>query len=263
MRSIPHLNELTDKFGKKGLTIVGVTDEPASTIKPFIADKGIKYLIALGGAGDYTTSGIPHAWLVSPRGTVLWEGHPAGLEESLITDNLKDVRLGPNVELPKELSTASKLIEAGKLAAAVKDIEGYVKKPKSPESGEQAKKGLDALLAYGKSLLDDAQKSADAGSYDEALDRLTALENGFKGHDLAKQAKDKLAEWKKDKTAKLEVEAAVIVNKARALMDAGQHKAAAQALAGVTKPKKFADIKMRATAEKLLMQAMKRAGATG
>jgi len=38
--SIPHLNELTEKFGKKGLMVVGITAEPLEKVKPFVRAEG-------------------------------------------------------------------------------------------------------------------------------------------------------------------------------------------------------------------------------
>ena len=105
-RSIPHLNQLAEKYGKKGLTIIGVTSEPVEKVKPFIERMGMKYLVAIGGAEQYTTRGIPHAWLVDARGKCVWKGHPLSLKEATVEKHLKGVRIGPPYELPRTLSTA-------------------------------------------------------------------------------------------------------------------------------------------------------------
>ena len=86
------MNKLHDKYENKGLTIIGVTDESASMIEKFIDQRGIDYVVAIGGAGAYQTRGIPHAWLVGASGTVVWEGHPMGLKESQIEKYLAEVK---------------------------------------------------------------------------------------------------------------------------------------------------------------------------
>ena len=60
-------------------------------------------LLAVGGAPDYRTDGIPHGWLVSPQGSIVWEGHPASLTNGTIEEHLKGVRMAPSPDLPKEL----------------------------------------------------------------------------------------------------------------------------------------------------------------
>src|SRR5688572_15882786 len=82
--NIPHLNDLHDKFEKRGLTIIGCTDEPSAKVKPFIGERGIKYPVAIISRKDspYKSDSIPHAWLIDPSGQVVWKGHPAGLKET-------------------------------------------------------------------------------------------------------------------------------------------------------------------------------------
>ncbi|MBI4583730.1 MAG: hypothetical protein HY717_06880 [Planctomycetes bacterium] len=86
------MNHLHEKFESKGLTIIGVTDEPAGKIEKFIDDRGIDYLVAIGGGEAYRTRGIPHAWLVGAKGEVVWEGHPMQLKEGMIEKFLKEVQ---------------------------------------------------------------------------------------------------------------------------------------------------------------------------
>ncbi len=92
--SIPHLTELQKKFEKRGVTIVGVSDEESSKVKPFVdeqADK-MEYTVALDRDGKtaagymerYGINGIPHAFVVDKEGRIAWHGHPmSGLERVL------------------------------------------------------------------------------------------------------------------------------------------------------------------------------------
>lgn len=85
--SIPHLNEVYKKYGAKGLQIVGITDEPAQTIRNFMKKTPIDYPVATARPRlieSFGVSGIPHAFLVDKEGTIVWQGHPMELTDSEI-----------------------------------------------------------------------------------------------------------------------------------------------------------------------------------
>jgi thiol-disulfide isomerase/thioredoxin len=90
--SIPHLTEMQKEF--KDVIFIGVSDEDADTVKPFVkkmADK-MDYTVAIdderktsaGYMEAYGANGIPHAFVVDKEGRIVWEGHPmSGLKETL------------------------------------------------------------------------------------------------------------------------------------------------------------------------------------
>jgi hypothetical protein len=252
------LNELQAKFGKKGLSIVGVTNEANSKVKPFITQKGIKYLIAIGNASGYPSRGIPAAWLVGANGKVIWQGHPASLKEAQIEEALKTVRIGPYFELPRALRKAQFLLNAKKYANGVKELEKYLKRPKDSEVAEKAKAAIDMLTKHGKSELELVEKKVAEAQFHVVLTKLTDLEKSFKGLETGKTAKARLRELKKDKELKLEMDVAATVVKAQMYLDVGAKGAlpAARMLKKLTKQKKFADTKMLKVAEELLDEAL-------
>ena len=260
--TIPHLNDLHDKFEKKGLFIIGCTDEPSAKVKPFITSKGMKYPIAIisRNASPYKSEGIPHAWLIDPSGQVVWKGHPAGLKESDIEAAVAKAVVPPALSLPKELASVSKQVQEGKYGAALKSLEAHTTRAKSPEVEKAAKDALEGLTAYGKKKVEMADEAAKGGDYVTAHDLLTAVEKGFKGSELSTKAKETLDGWKKDEALKLELEAVSHVQKANALMEASQWAAAASSLQKVTKGKKFEGTKTRALAEKKLAVVQKKLG---
>jgi thiol-disulfide isomerase/thioredoxin len=91
--SIPHLTEMQAKFKGK-VVFVGISDEDADTVKPFVekmADK-MAYTVAIDSARKssegymtaYGQGGIPHAFIVGKDGKVWWQGHPMdGLDKAL------------------------------------------------------------------------------------------------------------------------------------------------------------------------------------
>lgn len=260
--TIPKLNDFHDKFEKRGLFIIGCTDEPSAKVKPFITSKGMKYPIAIisRNASPYKSSGIPHAWLIDPSGKVVWEGHPANLNESEIEAAVVKAVVPPALSLPKELASVSKQVQEGKYGAALKSLEGHTARPKNAETGKAAKEALEGLTAYGKKKVEMADEAAKGGDYVTAHYLLTGVEKSFKGSELSTKAKETLEGWKKDDALKLELEAVGHVQKASALMEAGQWAAAAASLQKVTKGKKFEGTKTRALAEKKLAVVQKKLG---
>lgn len=92
--SIPHLTELQKKFKDKGVVIVGISDETADKVKPFVEKMAdtMDYVVALdderksneGYMKAYGQGGIPTAFIVGKDGKVLWVGHPMdGLDQAV------------------------------------------------------------------------------------------------------------------------------------------------------------------------------------
>lgn len=91
--SIPHLNEVYQKYKGQGLEIIGVTDEDRSTVNKFVKDIPIEYHVAFDSNGKFAKPfgirGIPHAMILDKAGKVVWEGHPMSLPESQLEAVLK------------------------------------------------------------------------------------------------------------------------------------------------------------------------------
>jgi thiol-disulfide isomerase/thioredoxin len=154
--SIPHLTELQKKFKDKGVTFVGISDETAAKVEPFVKKMGDKmdYVVALDSdrktSGDYMgaygQNGIPTAFIVDKQGRIAWVGHPMS-----------------------GLDTAIEEIVAGTydLAAAQKEFEGRAAKEAKMQELNQAfmkymqaasKADAKGLAELGKPLLDMADK---------------------------------------------------------------------------------------------------------
>jgi hypothetical protein len=92
--SITNLNAIQKRYQDKGVVVVGISDEPAESIKRFVQREGakIEYAIAADDQRHTTRNymmpvrqrGIPCAFIVGKDGKLLWHGHPlGGLEEAL------------------------------------------------------------------------------------------------------------------------------------------------------------------------------------
>jgi thiol-disulfide isomerase/thioredoxin len=122
--SIPHLNEIHEKYKDKGLIVIGqdVWERDESLVEPFVKKMGEKmtYRVTLDdkskdedGAMAETwmkaagQGGIPTAFVVNKQGKIAWIGHPMSLKEQvledvlgIITDDHQAVR-GHTVSEPK------------------------------------------------------------------------------------------------------------------------------------------------------------------
>lgn len=145
--TIPHLTELQTKFKKQGVTFIGVTDEDADVVKPFVErmDDKMDYAVACDDSRATSTGymeafgqkGIPHAFIVGKAGDIIWHGHPM--------DGLGEV-LEQILAKKYDLATLKK---SEQFSANLRDYQ------------ELAREGDDRAAAKGRQLLTDAGQDLD------------------------------------------------------------------------------------------------------
>ena len=84
---MPHLNEINQKFGSRGLKIVAVSDEQGDTIeKRGVLGLGMNYGVARSARAVqlYGVRGIPHAFMIGKDGKVLWHGYPGDIDDAML-----------------------------------------------------------------------------------------------------------------------------------------------------------------------------------
>ncbi len=92
--SIPFLSGLQKKFAKQGVVFIGVSSEETEAVEPFVKAQGGKmdYHVGVDSTGAssrdwmqaYGQNGIPHAFVVSTSGDLVWHGYPnAELEKTI------------------------------------------------------------------------------------------------------------------------------------------------------------------------------------
>jgi thiol-disulfide isomerase/thioredoxin len=104
-KSIPHLNEIWQKYKAKGLIVIGqnCSEQNDSGVAAFVKKMGdqMTYRVALDDKrsspeGQMSRTwmeaagqeGIPTAFLVDTKGNIAWIGHPMGLKDSIIENVL-------------------------------------------------------------------------------------------------------------------------------------------------------------------------------
>ena len=128
--SIPHLNDIHNKFKEKGLIVIGqdVWENDIKLVDPFVKEMGKKmtYRVALDlvpegekakgrmaetwmeAAGQ---NGIPSAFVVDKQGLIAWIGHPMQLKESVLeqvldgTFDIKKAAADFEVKQKREIET--------------------------------------------------------------------------------------------------------------------------------------------------------------
>ena len=91
--SIPHLTEIQKQFKDKSVTVIGISNEKADVVKPFVEKMAEKmnYTVAVDTEGKvgngymkaHNQPGIPTAFIVDGKGNIAWIGHPDGLDKTL------------------------------------------------------------------------------------------------------------------------------------------------------------------------------------
>ena len=76
--SIPHLNDLNDRWKDKGVVVIGLTDETPEDVRQFVRKTGIRFAVGAGSLSsfDYGVNSIPHVFVIAGDGTVVWDGYP-------------------------------------------------------------------------------------------------------------------------------------------------------------------------------------------
>lgn len=93
LQSIPHLSELQKTYGDQ-ITIIGMTEEEASVVTPFLEDSTkpeMAYTVASDREGTtkkafmdaFGAKGIPTAFIVGKTGHLEWVGHPTQMDKVL------------------------------------------------------------------------------------------------------------------------------------------------------------------------------------
>jgi thiol-disulfide isomerase/thioredoxin len=93
-RTIPHLSEMQRAYKDKGVVMIGISDEDADVVTPFVEKMGtnMEYVVALDRDKEtsraymraFGVNGIPHAFVIDKNGVIVWQGHPLdGLDRVL------------------------------------------------------------------------------------------------------------------------------------------------------------------------------------
>ncbi len=250
--SIPHLNEIHEKYKDKGVLLVGISDEPESVVAPVVKQRGMKYLVAAGGKETqqaYGVQGIPHSVLIDPTGTVRWIGHPRnGLDrelEKLIASNPPTRMLGGGPDHNEKVFAG---IEASLLKGdnqgAVKQLRRVDLKSLDAREGHRARYDgiVNRLTPLAQADFDRAMAAARAKNYGDAIAALTRVSTEFKGLPIADRAAAELRRLEADpevlaskRNETIEARADNMLKRAKVQAAEGEHVMAYKRLTAIVK----------------------------
>ena len=252
--AIPHMNEIFEKYKDKSVLIISLSDEDDVTVKPFVKQMNMKYLVGSGSKSinDFGVNGIPHAFLTDTKGKVIWAGHPmAGLEESIdnAVKEFKPVRRlggGPkwNSHLLDEIELAISKSNYGEARDELKHLDLNSMHPENPkdELGVRYRKVLGILAKQAESEYAEAIVLVRDQQYEKAILILKSLAAEFSTDALGKKAADELDRINHDPTimkerrlAKVEIIAANALKRARKILADGNQISAYRRLTSIVK----------------------------
>lgn len=91
-KSTLELNALHKKYAQKGLVIIGVSQESAEEVQPFLAKFPMQYPHAVEDSMSLHKSlcikALPYAIIVDKSNKIIWRGQPSKINEALIVSLL-------------------------------------------------------------------------------------------------------------------------------------------------------------------------------
>lgn len=206
-KQVPHLNELSERLGPRGLSILGVATENEDgevqkTLK-FIEKHGFAYGHAFDAesmlSSHFRVQSIPFAVLVDPSGVVVWSGHPSRLTDETLEKALAGALKTPLFEWPAEAKPLADALRRGHYKDALAlaqslelEIDGVAPAALVQQRVEALSAGVTASL----------ERAVERGDYHTAFALAERGRDELAGLPEGGALATRLAELEKDETAK-------------------------------------------------------------
>ena len=107
VENIPHLNELTGKFGPRGVEFLSISDDREKVVREFLEKTKINGTVAVDADSSaikrYGVIGFPTMFIIGRDGKILAETHPALIND----DTMEDALAGRPLRLKEEKAEVS------------------------------------------------------------------------------------------------------------------------------------------------------------
>jgi len=176
-------------------------------VQPFILANGITYPVGIAAdQAGWGSGGIPHAYLVGPDGVVVWEGHPAELQEGVIEDATRKAKDFYVRKVVAEVKPAAAAFEKGKLSEAKALAEAAKAKGGRgvEEDADYILRRVAETLAFWNRTV---ETSSAEGQYGDVFDALGKIQKHCPGGEEATAAAAKEKELKADPAVLAELDA--------------------------------------------------------
>ena len=224
MAEAGHMVATHQKYGEKGLQIVGVSlDRDRDALVNGIKGANFtwpQFHDARGlTAQAWGVNGIPQTFLISPEGTVIWEGHPAQMdkpiENAFRNSPPKLVDAEAVADATAALDQAEAALTSGDTGAAMKAMATL---PASARADATVKPRVDKALAQltpaADASITEAEQLIGKKQFADAAAKLSDVAKGLPGTPAGAKAKAKLDELSKMPEVKAELAKAEGVAKA-------------------------------------------------
>jgi len=221
MQMVPHMVELNQRYGTKGLQIVGISlDQDRGQMVQVTQQRGMTWPEYFDGLvwnnkiwKQYGSNGIPFTVLLSPEGTVLFAGHPAsGLDQAIEKafrehpPQLVDPRLLS--QATQQLDQVEEKIQAGDSKEAIRLL-GKV--PLAATLDEAFATRVTAvqkkLEDAADSMLSEVKTQIDGKEYTQAVPKLKQLADALAGLPASAKAKKMLNDLMSNPDARAAIDA--------------------------------------------------------
>jgi thiol-disulfide isomerase/thioredoxin len=130
VRAMPHVQELHDRYGPRGLLVVGITRETAAQVKDWVAENKVTFPIGCDPeqacVKAYGIRGWPSTFLIAKNGDLAYAGDPYGVEPAI--EKALGLESGPGTLLSQHFDAL-----AGKDAAAARSTLARLTEKAGPE----------------------------------------------------------------------------------------------------------------------------------
>ena len=203
-QSIPYINALAEKWVDKGLTVLSLTREDRPTVERFFRRQKLKVNYTIGCESDslaaYGVRGIPRAFVIDPKGAVVWAGHPlSGLGEAVekalapvvspTTGPTTAPATDPN---DAELSAAAEALSQAEYAKVLAILEDVLKSSEDEARSQRASHLMAQAVEVGHGKVDEANALVKEKKYVEAAELLRGLAEQFADTEVGRKARLRL-----------------------------------------------------------------------
>lgn len=212
--AIPILNNLHKTLRKHGVVVIAHTPEEREPVDTVVKGKQIEYIVTLGGDAHekYSVTSFPRVFLIDPKGTIVWKGHPANEIESRIKKQMeKTPPAGADSNAVRNrLAAAAKAFGEKKYGRAFTLVQ-EVKDLASDEGG--IKERLDELVKQineaAEKWLEEAKTAAGNKEFEKACKIIAEISVRFHGQKLGEQADSEVAKLQGDRESKGKIKVAL------------------------------------------------------
>lgn len=168
-----------------------MTSESKADTEPWIekheAEYGYAYDPDRALASSLGISGIPHAVLIDPAGTIVWRGHPAVLEASTIEEHLGGRLRTPMWDWPEAATPIADAIRSGSLKAALDSLEAPVDPTLIDEIRSVLRRQVTATLKQFEVMLQEEDALGAEATLERSRQKLAGLPEAVEFDKLVEQ----------------------------------------------------------------------------